>query len=114
MHKRLEFRILTALLFMLVLACFASAHEVVITNQAKLGKGPMLEPATYRLEIVKSQDSSEALFYKGRDLVARTPVTLAEETEKSRQTEVHSENRDEGRVITRIRVRGWEESLVFD
>lgn len=114
MSKRTELRILTALAFTLVLACFASAHDVVITNQAKIGKGPMLEPATYRLEVVKNQDSSEALFYKGKNLVLRTPVTLAEEPKKSRQTEVHSENRDEGRVITRIRVQGWEESLVFD
>jgi hypothetical protein len=94
-------------------ACFASAHEVLITSQSKLGNGPSLKPDTYRLEVVKNQDSSEALFYTGGDLVLRTPVTLAEETNKPKVTEVHYENVDADRMITKIRVKGWTEVLVF-
>jgi hypothetical protein len=114
MHNRMKFRILVALVFTLLFACLAAAHEVIISDQAKLGNGPSLEPGTYRIELVKDQTPTEVLFYKEAEVVLRAPVTLAEETEKSRQTEVHSEDRDEGRVITRIRVKGWTESLVFE
>ena len=114
MNNRTKFRILAPLVFTLVLACFASAREVIITDHAKLGNGPRLEPGAYRIEIVKDQAPPEVLFYKGGDLVLRNPVTLAEETGKSRHTEVHCENRDGGPVITWIRVQGWRESLVFD
>lgn len=98
----------------LVFASIAAAHEVTINYQAKIGTGPELQPGTYRIEVAKDQASPEVLFYKDRELVLRTPVTLAPETEKSRQTEVHCENRDEGRVITQIRVEGWKERLVFE
>jgi hypothetical protein len=113
MHRRSEFRILSVAVLMVFAACLASAHEVTITSQSKLGSGPMLKPDTYRLELVKNSDSSEVLFYKGAKLVLRTPVSLAEETVKPKMTEVHCEDLDAKRVITRIRVQGWKESLVF-
>jgi hypothetical protein len=114
MHNRMGFRIVAGLVFMLLMGCFASAHDVIITNESKLRNGPVLKPDTYRLEIVKNQDASEALFYKGKNLVLRTPVTLAEEANKSKATEVHSEAVDAENVITMIRVQGWKESLVFN
>jgi hypothetical protein len=113
MPSKMKLRLLTVLLFTIVLTCSASAHEVTITNESKLGSGSVLKPDTYRLEVVKNQDASEALFYKGSNLVLRTPVTLAEEADKSKLTEVHFEGVDAERVITRIRVRGWKESLIF-
>jgi hypothetical protein len=113
MPSKMKLRLLSALVFTIVLTCSASAHEVTIINESKLRNGSMLKPDTYRLEVVKNQDASEALFYKGSNLVLRTPVTLTAEADKSKRTEVHSEGVDAERVITMIRVQGWKESLVF-
>jgi len=113
MDNRKMYRVLSTVVFVLVFAGITLAHEVTITEPAKLGNGPEIQPGTYRVEVVKNQDTSEAVFYKGRDLVVRVPVTLAEESTKSRQTEVHFDILDSGRLITQIRVAGWKERLVF-
>jgi hypothetical protein len=113
MENRMMYRMLAAVVFMLVAASFTFAHEVKIGERARLGDGPELKPGTYRLELVKNQDTSEAVFYKDEDLVARVPITVVKESDKSRQTEVHSELLDGGRVINEIRVAGWRERLLF-
>ena len=100
-------------IFVLAAAGFTLAHEVVISDQAKLGNGPELQPGSYQIELIKNQDTSEAAFYKAGDLVIRVPVIIVAESEKSRQTEVHYETLDQGRVINQIRVAGWKEKLVF-
>jgi hypothetical protein len=64
--------------------------------------------------VIKNQDSSDAVFYHDDEEVARAPVTLVNETSKARQTEVWSELRDDGRVITQIRLQGSKEALVFE
>ncbi len=113
MSKRMAYRILSALAFTLALACLASSHELIISDQAKLGNGPMLEPGTCRVEVVKKQDSAEVRFFQGGDLVVTAPATLTKEEVKCNNTEVHSEEVNGGQVITKIRLQGSKESLVF-
>ena len=114
MSKRMMYRILSALVCTLVFVSIATAHEVSITYRANVGNGAELQPGTYRVEVVKNHDSSEVLFYKGGDLWLRAPVTLAAETKKAQQTEIHYEELDHGKVITQIRLEGSKESLVFN
>jgi len=113
MSKRMRCRILSALVCTLVFVSIASAHEVSIMHQAKVGSGPELQPGTYRVEIVKNQDSAEVRFFQGGDLVLQAPVTLTKENVKSNFTEVHYEQVDGGRVITKIRLAGSKEGLAF-
>jgi hypothetical protein len=103
-----------AFLFLLFAAGSSSAHEITISESSKLGKGPTIEAGTYRIELIKNQDASHAVFYAGKDEVARAPVTLVAEPSKSRQTEVHSEEVDGSRTITQIRLQGSKEKLVFE
>lgn len=113
MCKKTRYRILPTLACALVFVSIAAAHEVTITDRARIGHGDVLQPGTYQVEVVKNQDSSEVLFYKGGDLQLRAPVTLEAETAKAPETEIHSEQLDDGKVITKIRLRGSKESLVF-
>ena len=113
MNDKTIHQVLLTTIFVLAAAGFTLAHEVVISDKAKLGNGPELQPGTYQIELIKNQDTSEAAFYKAGDLVIRVPVMIVAESEKSRQTEVHYETLDQGRVINQIRVAGWKETLVF-
>ncbi|HEV2350601.1 MAG TPA: hypothetical protein VG028_12225 [Terriglobia bacterium] len=113
MKHRMIYRSLIAFAFALLSASLTLAHEVTIGERARLGNGPELQPGTYRLELVKNQQTAEAVFYKGGDLVARVPITIVKESDKSRQTEVHSQLLEGERVISQIRVAGWRERLVF-
>jgi len=113
MEHRMMYRTSAAVVFVLVAASLTLAHEVKIGYQARLGNGPELQPGTYRLEVVKNQDTSEAVFYKGKELVIRVPITIAAESDKCRRTEVHYELLDSGHVINQIRIEGWKERLVF-
>jgi len=99
---------------MFVFVAIAAAHEVRVTDPAKVGPGSELQPGTYRVEVVKNQDSSEVHFYKGGDLWLRVPVTLATEKAKAQNTEVHYSQLNGGKVITRIRLEGSKESLIFN
>jgi hypothetical protein len=114
MFKRMGYRLLAVAICMLVFVPIAAAHEVHITGPAKVGNNPELQPGTYRVEVVKNQDSSEVLFYKEGDLWLRAPVTLVPETNKAQYTEVHYAELNDGKVITRIRLQGSKESLVFN
>ena len=102
-----------AFMLLLFAANTSFGHEVKISGAARLGNGPSIEPGTYRIELVKNQDSSDAVFYHDGDEVARAPVTLVSEPAKATQTAVYSEVCDEGRVITQIRLQGSKEALVF-
>ena len=113
MEHRMIWRTFVAIVFVILAASLTLAHEVTITNRARLGNGPELQPGTYRLEVIKIQGTSEAAFYKGRDLVVRVPITIAAEPDKSRQTEVHCQVLDSGRVINQIRLEGSKERLIF-
>ena len=113
MNDKTIHQVLLTTIFVLAAAGFTLAHEVVISDQAKLGNGPELQPGSYQIELIKNQDTSEAAFYKAGDLVIRVPVMIVAESEKSRQTEMHYETLDQGRVINQIRVAGSKETLVF-
>jgi len=113
MSSRMTFRLLATVVFVFVAAGLTLAREVTMTYQAKLGEGPELQPGTYRVELIKNQETSEVAFYQEDDLVAQVPVTIVTESEKSNRTEVHYETLDGGRVINQIRVAGWKERLVF-
>src|SRR6516225_467149 len=103
-----------AFMLLLLAASASFAHDVSIAGAARLGNGPIIDAGTYRIELVKNQDSSEAVFYHGNDEVARVPVTLVSEPSKARRTEVWSNVQDEGRVITQIRLQGSKEALFFE
>jgi hypothetical protein len=107
------YRILSALVSMFVFLSIAAAHEITIGQLAKIGNGQTLEPGTYRVEVEKNQDSAEVLFFQGGELVVTAAATLTEEPVKCNNTEIHSEEVDGTRVITKIWLRGWKESLVF-
>jgi len=113
MLKGLEYRILYTLVWTLIFVSIAAAHEVNIGQLAKVGNGQVLEPGTYRVEVEKNQHSAEVLFYQGEELVVTAPATLTKEAVKSNNTEVYFEEIDGGRVITKIWLGGWKESLVF-
>ena len=59
MSKRMGYRILSTLVCTLVFVSIAAAHEVSIGERARVGNGPELQPGTYRVEVVKNQDSAE-------------------------------------------------------
>src|SRR5208282_6350653 len=113
MYKKMGYQILSALVCTLVFVSVAAAHEVRIPERAKVGNGPELQAGTYRVEVVKNQDSAEVRFFQDGDLVATAPATLTKETRKCDNTEIHSEQVDGGWVITKIWLDGSKESLVF-
>ena len=113
MSKRMGYPILSTLVCTLVFVSIAAAHEVSIMHQAKVGSGPELQPGTYRVEVEKNQDSAEVLFFQGEELVVTAPATLTKENLKSNFTEVHYDQVDGGWVITKIRLAGSKEGLVF-
>jgi len=114
MKHKLMYCGIAASLVLLFAAGSSVAHEITISTTARLGNGPTIEAGKYRVELIKNQDSSDAVFYRGHDdEVARTPVTLVAEPFKSARTEVHSQEVDGGRVITQIRLQGSKETLVF-
>jgi len=113
MNYKLIYRMFATAVFVLVTAGLSLGHDVKIEYQTKLGNGPEIEPGTYRLELVRNQDAAEAAFYQGKVLVASVPVTVEMESKKSPHTAVHYETLDSGRVINKIRVMGWKESLIF-
>jgi hypothetical protein len=113
MKHKMMYRCLASVLFVFVSAGIALAHDVKIDLGARLGNGPEIQPGTYRVELLKNQDAPEAVFYKGRIEMARVPITIAMESQKSRHTEVHYELLDDGRVINQIKIAGWKERLVF-
>jgi hypothetical protein len=98
---------------MLGFVSMAAAHEVTIAQRAKVGNSPGLEQGTYQVEVEKMQDSAEVLFFQGGELVVTARAILTKEGVKCKNTEVHSEEVDGGRVITKIWLHGWKESLVF-
>ncbi|MGO8732166.1 MAG: hypothetical protein ACLQVM_05165 [Terriglobia bacterium] len=113
MPKRMAYRILSTLVCTLVFVSITAADEVSITSRAFVGEDTHLQPGTYRVEVEKNQDSAEVRFFQGGDLVAAARATLTKEAVKCNHTEVHSEEVDGERVITKIWLQGWKESLVF-
>jgi hypothetical protein len=107
------FRILSTLICAFVFVSIAAAQEIAIGQSAKIGNGQTLEQGTYRIEVEKNPDSAEVLFLQGGELVVAARATLTKEAVKCNNTEVHSEEVDGTRVITKIWLRGWKESLVF-
>ncbi len=113
MSKRMGCRILLNLVCTLVFVSIAVAHEVSIARRAFIGVDTELQPGTYRVEVERKQDSAEVLFFRGGDLVAAARATLTEEAVKCNGTEVHYDEVNGGRVITKIRLQGSKEGLVF-
>jgi hypothetical protein len=114
MKIKLMYCAFVAVIALLFTAGISLAHEVTISNLAKLGNGPQIEPGTYRVEVLKNQESPEVIFYEGEDEVIRTQVKLVTEPTKARQTAVYYNNLDSGRIITQIHVEGWKERLMFE
>lgn len=110
---RMGYRILSTLVCTFVFVSIATAHEITIGQRGKVGNGQELEQGTYRVEVEKNENSAEVLFFQGEDLVAAAHATLTKEKVKSNHTEIHSEEVDGERVITKIWLQGWKESLVF-
>jgi hypothetical protein len=113
MSKRVWHGILPVLICALVFVSIAAAHEITIGQLAKIGNGQTLEPGTYQVEVEKMQGSAEVLFFQGGELVVTARAILTKEGVKCNNTEIHSEEVDGTRVITKMWLRGWKESLVF-
>jgi hypothetical protein len=113
MSMRMGYRILPTLVCTFVFVSIGTAHEIHIGQRAKIGNGQELEQGAYRVEVERNQHSAEVLFFQGEELVAAARATLTKEDVKCNHTEVHSEEVDGQRVITKIWLRGWKESLVF-
>jgi hypothetical protein len=115
MLKKMAINSTLAVVVLLLAAgmAFAKAKEINISQPAKLANGPELQPGTYKVDLLKAQDAHEVLFYKGNEVVARTPAKVLEEPSKAPRTEIVYETRDGGRVITQMRVDGWREKLIF-
>ena len=113
MFKRMEYQILGTVICTLIFVSVAAAHEVRISPLARVGNGPDLQAGTYRVEVVKNQDSAEVRFYQEGAVVATAPAVLAKEAAKCEATKVYSENVNGRHVITRIWLHGSKESLVF-
>jgi hypothetical protein len=111
--RNLKYHLPAMTIAILFLATVAMAKEISIHYPAKLGNGPELQPGTYKIELVKNQTSPEVLFYKGRELVARTPAKVEEQPRKADQTQVFYDIKDKDRVITELRISGWKERVVF-
>ncbi len=114
MKRRAIRQVLLTVMLVGVSAAITLAKNVQVSDPARLGNGPELQPGTYRIELINNQDGSECLFYKGRNLVVRVPTKVIQEAQKSPHTALHSEIIDNGRVITQIRVEGWKEALLFE
>ncbi len=100
--------------YLFVLAPIAPATDVVhISRQAKIGDDEEIKPGTYRVEVERNKNSAEVLFFQGEDLVAAARAKVCKEDVKSNHTEIHSEKVYGERIITKIWLQGWKESLVF-
>jgi hypothetical protein len=113
MAKRLWLQGLVTLICTLVFVSIAAAHEVNITEQVKIGDGSQLQAGTYRVEVTKDKDPAEVRFYRDGDLVLQASATISTEAEKYANTEILSEQVDNGRAITEIRLKGSKERLIF-
>jgi hypothetical protein len=114
MSKGMGYRIIFTLVCMFVFVSIATAHEVSILHRAKVGNGPELQQGTYRVEVVKNENSSQVRFYRGKSLVLEVPAKLVKTTTKQDPTHIHYDQTDGGYVITEIGLQGRQESLVFN
>ncbi len=113
MSKGMGYQILSTFVCTLAFMSIATAQELSIGERMRIGNGPELQPGTYRVEIVTNQDSAEVNFFQGSDLVVTVPVTLTKESAKCNNTEIHFEEVEGVKIVTKIRLRGSKESLVF-
>ncbi len=113
MVKRMGFWIFSTLACALIFVSIAVAHDVSFRDRMKVGNGPELQPGAYRIEVEKNGDSADVRFFQAGDLVVTASARLSKESSKCSATEIHSEIVDSGRVITKICLQGWNESLAF-
>ena len=115
MSQRVGLRLFHALICISALASIgAAADRLRINQRAKVGDSAELEPGTYRVAVERTRNSAEVLFFQGKDLVAAAHATFGKEDGKSNRTEIRSEEVGGERIITKIWLRGWKESLVFN
>jgi hypothetical protein len=91
----------------------SKSAQVTLVSSVKLADGTQLEPGTYKVEVSDNAQSPEALFYKGSALIARSPVKLESQPQKSNQTAILTKNQGSDSVITEIQLSGRTEKLVF-
>ncbi len=85
--------------------------NIEISQQARLGNGPELQPGSYKVTLVSNSNSPEVAFYQNGKLVAQVPVQLVGGGNKFNQTEIHS-NTDTHEIIE-MRLEGWNQRLIF-
>jgi hypothetical protein len=105
-----------AMASMLIFAglALASTKEVSVSYPAKLTSGQELQPGSYKVEVLNTQSTPEVVFYKGKEVVARTPVKLVEQPKKSDRTMITYNTQENTRIIDEIWLAGWKEKLVFE
>lgn len=85
--------------------------EIEITQQARLGNGPELQPGSYKVTLVNNSNSPEVAFYQNGKLVAQAPVQLVAGANKFNQTEIESNS--DTHTIIEIRLQGWTQRILF-
>jgi hypothetical protein len=93
---------------------FAKGTTVSIDQPARLANGPTLQPGSYKVEVMTGGPTSEVIFYKGKEIVAKAPAKLVEHPTSVSATQIHYSQRDNDRIITEMRLQGRRDRLVFE
>ncbi|HEY6290983.1 MAG TPA: hypothetical protein VI455_05395 [Terriglobia bacterium] len=87
--------------------------DVELVEASQLPNGSTLEPGKYKVSLLTDSGTPEAGFYQNGNLVAKSPVELVDQPQKSSDTEVHYNDAGPAHVLTQIEVYGWTKALVF-
>jgi hypothetical protein len=91
----------------------ALAKTVKIEERAKLANGSVLEPGSYKVEVLGETTKPEVDFYQGNHLVAKTSAKLEALTRKVPNTAIYYNNAEKPPMITGIEMEGAKDKLVF-
>ena len=87
--------------------------DVTLSSGVKLADGALLEPGSYKMQLVNESTSPEVHFFKNGRLVARSQAKVINEPEKNDLTSVYTDKKGNEVVLTEIRPAGWNARLVF-
>jgi len=107
---------LAAMITLLVVAdlAFGKAKEITISDPAKLASGPELKPGSYKVDLVKTEEAAEVVFYRGDELVAKSAAKLVEEPRKAAYTQIVYDTQETPKVIKEMVLRGSKERIIFE
>jgi hypothetical protein len=86
---------------------------VAFSSVVRLPGGALLEPGSYKMQLVNESTSPEVEFYKDGRLVARSQAKVVSESQKNKLTSVCTDRSADGAILTEIRPAGWNKRVVF-